>query len=168
MRIPHFSVAGLIGSRFAIFPLVERFNREVVAMKPILRDAQGKAYGLGHSIRARSSARNMLMPKTPAAVSDRLEELEKRLASIEKRVVPSPEAIVTRFFMACTHRDDGAETSVLDIFPKYERWCREHYPLDKPLDVAAFREQFARCCGKAGIEIGRVDALYCFGLAFSA
>jgi hypothetical protein len=110
----------------------------------------------------------MRMQEAPASVTDRLEELEKRLDSVEKRVLPTANAIVTRFFVACAHRDDGAETSVVDIFPRYERWCREHYPLDEPLDIAAFREQFVRCCKKAGIETGRVDALYCFGLALSA
>src|SRR5262245_41900071 len=117
MPIPHFSVAGLIGSRFAIFSLVDRFNREVVAMKPILRDAQGKAYGLGHSIRARSSARNMQMPKAPAWVSDRLEEHERRLDSIEK---PSASLLVGRFMMARLKRDDGAATACQDIFARYE------------------------------------------------
>ena len=108
------------------------------------------------------------MPKAPASVSDRLEEFEKRLDNMEKRVVPSAKAIVTRFFVACTHRDDGSEISVVDIFPRYERWCREHYPLDEPLDIAAFREQFVYCCKKAGIETGRIDALYCFNLALTA
>lgn len=108
------------------------------------------------------------MLKAPASVSDRLEELEKRLDSMEKRLVPSAKAIVTRFFVACLDRDDGAETSVVDIFDRYERWCWRNYPLDEPLDLEPFVEQFARCCKKAGIEMGRVDALYCFGLAFSA
>jgi hypothetical protein len=50
------------------------------------------------------------MLKAPASVSDRLEELEKRLDSIEKRAVPSAKATVTRFFVACMHRDEGAAT----------------------------------------------------------
>jgi hypothetical protein len=110
----------------------------------------------------------MHMLKAPASVSDRLEELEKRLDSVEKRAVPSAKATVTRFFVACMHRDEGAATPVVDLFPRYERWCRGHYPLDEPLELDAFREQFLRCCKKAGIETGRVDALFCFNLAFSA
>ena len=108
------------------------------------------------------------MPKTPAAVSVRLEELERRIDSMEKLLKPSASVIVGRFMMACLKHDDGAETSCLDIFHRYEHWCREHYPLVERLDIQAFNEQFARYCKIGGLEMGRIETLYCFGLALSS
>jgi hypothetical protein len=119
-------------------------------------------------IRARSSARNMHMQQAPASVSDRLEELEKRLDSVEKRLLPTANVIVKRFFLACTEPCDGAETAAVDIFHRYERWCREHYPLDKLLDIKAFGEQFDRCCRLAGIETRRIKTLYYVDVALCA
>jgi hypothetical protein len=108
----------------------------------------------------------MHMPRAPASVFDRLEKLEQRLDNLETRLLPTHKVIVARFIMACLDPNDRAETSCVDIFHRYERWCREHYPLVKPLDIQAFNEQFAHFCKIAGLEMGRIDTLYCFGLAF--
>ena len=107
------------------------------------------------------------MPNAPASVSDRLEELEKRLENLEKRLLPSSNAIVGRFMLACLDRADGAETSAVDIFDRYVRWSREHYPLNEPLDIEGFSEQLAHHCKKAGLKMRRIKTLYCIGVAFS-
>src|SRR5262245_44766769 len=106
----------------------------------------------------------MPMPKAPAAGSDR-EELEKRIDSIEK---PSASVIVVRFMLACLDRVDGAETSIVDIFRRYERWSQQHHPLAERLDMQAFAEQFTHRCRKAGFEMRRIETLYCVGLALTA
>ena len=105
------------------------------------------------------------MPRAPASVSDQLKKLEKRLDSMEK---PSASVIVGRFLLACLEPADGVETSAVDIFHRYERWCREHHPLVGPVDMQAFAEHFGHRCRNTSIETRRIETLYYVGVAISA